>query len=100
MEPLACAVMRGTRLIVQGAYIPFDQLHHLPNRRERRRAMSIPLTNRAIQSQTKSNAPQAETSDFDFQTSVEIFVAAVLLTLYCVLRFPELGAAIVQYNQF
>lgn len=62
--------------------------------------MSVPLSNRAIQSQTKRNAQQAETSEFDFQTTIEIFVAAVLLMLYCVLRFPELGAVIAQYNQF
>lgn len=62
--------------------------------------MSVPRINRAIHSQTQSQAPQTETPDFDFQTSIEILIAAVLLTLYCILRFPELGALIAQYNQF
>jgi hypothetical protein len=62
--------------------------------------MGTPLINRATKSRNKVNDRQAETRDLDFQTSVEILVAVTLLAFYCMLRFPEFGAVIAQYNQF
>jgi hypothetical protein len=62
--------------------------------------MSVSFINHAIGSRPQADSRRGETPHIGVPTSISIFIAAILLTLYCVLRFPELGALIAQYNQF
>ena len=62
--------------------------------------MSAPLTDRAVQSRAKPDSRRSDIPGSDWCTGAELFVIAVLLMLYGILRFPELGAVIAQYNQF
>jgi len=61
--------------------------------------MIVPLITRAL-SPPKSGKHGAEGSHSDLHTAVAIFLNGLLLTLCVILRFPELGAVIAQYNQF
>jgi len=61
--------------------------------------MVVPLITRAAQS-AKHGSRRVETSGANFHVVVAVCVIGFLLTLYCILRFPEFGAVIAQYNQF
>ena len=58
------------------------------------------LIDRAMQSRAQPDDRPGEFTASDWCAIGELFAIAVLLTLYCIVRFPELGAVIAQYNQF
>jgi hypothetical protein len=62
--------------------------------------MIVPLITRADQPPVKPAARPVETSNHNVHTVVAFCVIALLLTLYGILRFPEFGGVIAQYNQF
>ena len=62
--------------------------------------MIVPLITRALQPPAKAADRPVETSNHNLHTAVAFCVIALLLTLYGILRFPEFGGVIAQYNQF
>jgi len=60
--------------------------------------MIVSLISRAFQSPAKTR--ETDASGPDLHVVVAFCLIGILLTLYCVLRFPEFGAVIAQYNQF
>lgn len=62
--------------------------------------MPVPLITRATQSPAKHDSRKVETSGANLHVVVALCAIGFLLTLYCILRFPDFGAVIAQYNQF
>ena len=62
--------------------------------------MPVPLITRSAQSPAKHDSRKVETSGSNLHMVVAVCVIGFLLTLYCILRFPEFGAVIAQYNRF
>jgi len=62
--------------------------------------MPVPLITRATRSPAKHDSRKVETSGANLNVVVALCVIGFLLTLYCILRFPDFGAVIAQYNQF
>ena len=62
--------------------------------------MIVPLITRAVQPPVQSSSRDADTTGPNLHVVVAFCVIGILLTLYCLLRFPEFGALISQYNQF
>jgi hypothetical protein len=61
--------------------------------------MIASLIIRVLQLPTRFGNRQVETSGSGLHM-VLVSTVIALVTLYCILRFPELGAIIAQYNQF
>jgi hypothetical protein len=62
--------------------------------------MPVPLITRMSQSPAKHGSREVETSGSNLHVVVAVCVIGFLLMIYCILRFPEFGAVIAQYNQF
>ena len=62
--------------------------------------MTVPRTTRTAQSPAKHGRREVESSGANLHVVVAVCVIGFLLTLCCILRFPEFGAVIAQYNQF
>jgi len=59
----------------------------------------ISLITRALHSPEKSSVRHVENSGSNLHFVFVVCVIGLLLSLYCIVRFPELGAIIAQYNQ-
>jgi len=62
--------------------------------------MIAPLITRAVPSPVKVRSRETDASGLNLKVVIAFCLVGIFLTLYGVLRFPEFGAVIAQYNQF
>jgi hypothetical protein len=62
--------------------------------------MSESTTGRTQRTETAQSRLITVITDLNLQATVALCLIGFLLTLYFILRFPDLGALIEQYNQF
>jgi hypothetical protein len=62
--------------------------------------MIVSLIIRAVQSSVNPRSDRVETASSNLHLVGAICVIGLLATLCGILRFPELGAVVTQYNQF
>jgi hypothetical protein len=60
----------------------------------------MPTSHRTQRNETVRSQPISVITDLNLQAVAAFCLIGFLLTLYFILRFPDLGALIEQYNQF